>query len=360
MPPTNTPAYKYNYNLSRLSPGIYRDLQGGLVTGHSLNRANRDFNKWATDFSTAKVGDANYDTLAGNIKKYGRQYGYGWGKIIGKNWKPGQTAPPVVTPDVPLPPAPDVPPPATDAPSPVGSGYENYQSPMTKSLIDAMRAGMSTTQAYEPRNFEGSPLYQFQKQKGSQDLEKLMSSRGLTGSGAEVQANSDFLVNLNAQESEKQRQYADQAAQRNQSAMQFIANYDQNDRNSVREQMGNDLTRRIAASQFESTRGDRRQEMSANFLQNILQMQSQNDIARLSQNGLDKQSGYSEALMNAIAQFTGNNYKRSYGGGGGTPPRAPSGGDFDIMKILSQYGNGAGDNDSMDGIFRLLFGGKDK
>jgi hypothetical protein len=145
---------------------------------------------------------------------------------------------------------------------------------MTGALLKAMGQGMNTMQAYEPKNFEGSPLYQFQKQKGMQDMEKLMASRGLTGSGAEVQANSDFLVNLNAQESEKQRQYADQAAQRQQQAMQFIANFDQGEKNALRDQWNADLDRQTNIGQFEATRGDRRQEIATNFLQNLLNMQS--------------------------------------------------------------------------------------
>lgn len=227
---------------------------------------------------------------------------------------------------------------------------------MTQSLLNAMRAGTNTMASYEPQNFEGSPLYQFQKQKGMQDLEKLMAARGLTNSGAEIDANSDFLVNLNAQEADKQRGFAENEAARNQAMMQFIANYDMGERQALRDQLNTDADRRIGQQQFEAGRGDSRNALMTNFLQNILQMQSDNNIAQLAQSGLGQQSQYSQALMNAIAQYTANAYPRySGGGGGGTPPPAPMSPELDIMRIMAGYGNRAGNNDVFNGFMQTLF-----
>ena len=228
---------------------------------------------------------------------------------------------------------------------------------MTKALMDALAKGTNTMQMYEPKNFEGSPLYQFQKEKGMRDMERLMAARGLTNSGAEIQANSDFLVNLNAQEAEKQRQYADAQAQRQQAAMQFIANFDQQEKEALRNQWNQDLDRQTNINQFEATRGDRRQELGVNFLNNILGLQAQNNIASNAQNGLNQQTALTEALMKAIASNTASNYQRSYGGGGGTPPPAPTGGNLDIARILAGYGNDAGNSDMIDSVLRM-FGGK--
>lgn len=97
-------------------------------------------------------------------------------------------------------------------------------------LLNMLSGNGSTASAYEPKNFEGSPMYQFQKQEGMKDLEKLMAARGLTGSGAEIQANSDFLAQLGATEADKQRQYAQADAERRMAGLQNLANYDLNNR----------------------------------------------------------------------------------------------------------------------------------
>lgn len=217
------------------------------------------------------------------------------------------------------------------------------QSPMTQALMQALGNGINTMQAYEPKNFEGSPLYQFQKQKGMQDLEKLMAARGLTNSGAEVQANSDFLANLNATEAEKQRQYADQASQRAQNALQFIAQYDQSERGNL-----------INQQQFEANRDDRRRELGVNFLNNILGLQSQNDIARNSLSGLGAQTDLTKALMQSIANGIMSSTPRYSGGGAGPAPMAPSSSANDAAwaKILMDYGNRAGNNDAWNNVLK--------
>ena len=230
----------------------------------------------------------------------------------------------------------------------------SYQSPMTKALLDAMSQGFSTMQAYEPKYFEGSPLYQFQKQKGSADLEKLMAARGLTGSGAEIQANSDFLANLNATEAEKQRQYAEANRDRQQRAMEFVANFDRQEREDLRNQWNTDLDRQQNISQFEAGRGDRRQELMVNFLNNVLGMQSQNDIARLSQGGLGSQTELTKALINAMTQNIMSQASRARGGGGGSAPPPPTSNMSDYYKIMMNYGNSAGNNDFLNTFLRMF------
>lgn len=352
----------YNYNLKNAGKGYLRDTQGKLVKKSYLDQFNTRYNNWATTLGKYKMGDRQYDYYAGNLKKFGDLYGYDYGNLVDKGWKPGTYEAPVKpapkAPKAVMPGSPNaVDPNAGLKPVAQPAPSQPYQSPMTQSLLDAMRSGTNTMSAYEPKNFEGSPLYQFQKQKGLSDLEKLMSARGLTGSGAEVQANSDFLTNLNAQEAEKQRQYADQQAQRNQGMMQFIANFDQADRQGMRDQANADINRRIAMQQFEAGRGDQRQTLMTNFLQNLLQLQSDNNISTLAYSGLGKQSDYSNQLMQAIASVMGQDYKVGGGGGGGggnrpMPPMAP---DLDIMRILAGYGNDAGNSDSWNNVFKILF-----
>lgn len=246
----------------------------------------------------------------------------------------------------------------TPAAAPTVADLSGYQSPMTKALFEAMKQGLNTMQAYEPQNFEGSPLYQFQKQKGMQDLEKLMAARGLTGSGAEVQANADFLSNIGAQESEKQRQYADQAAQRAQQAMQFIANFDAQDRQNLVDQWNKNLDRQTNIQQFEANRQDTRDSLATNFLMNILNMQSDNNIAQMAQNGMNNQTDLTKALLGMTTNNIAANTPRVYAGGGGAPPPPQSGmSNVELAKILSNYGNRAGNNDTINTIIKTLFGG---
>lgn len=352
----------YNWNLKQAGNGFYRDTKGNLVKKSFLDSFNNRFGNWAGGIGKYKMGDRQYDYYAGNIKKYGDLYGYDYSNLVDKGWKPGTYKAPVrkprPAPTAVMPGSPDaVDPNAGLQPVAQPTPQAPYQSAMTKSLLDAMRAGTNTMSAYEPKNFEGSPLYQFQKQKGLSDMEKLMSSRGLTGSGAEVQANSDFLANLNAQEAEKQRQYADQQAQRNQAMMQFVANFDQADRAAMRDQANADINRRIAMQQFEAGRSDQKQTLMTNFLQNLLQLQGENNIASLAYSGLGKQSDYQNQLMQAIASFTGQNFKvpSGGGGGGGAAPMPPMSPDLDIMRILAGYSNSAGNSDAWNNVFKTLF-----
>jgi hypothetical protein len=350
----------YGTTFRQAGRGYYRGADNKLISGNLMKTMTDRFNRFATDFGKLKQDDARYNAVGQNIRDLGTKYGFDYNKVLGANWKPwtAPTPPPPPGPEAApaAPPAQEAPPQPPPSIADQMSNMQSYQSPMTQSLLNAMRAGTNTMAAYEPKNFEGSPLYQFQKQKGMADLEKLMSARGLTGSGAEVQANSDFLANLNATEAEKQRQFAEQEANRNQSMMQFVANYDMGDREALRNQLNTDLDRRIGQQQFEASRGDSRNALMTNFLQNILQMQSDNNIAQLSQAGLAQQSQYQQALMNALSQFTANAYPRySGGGGGGARPQPPMGPELDVMRIMANYGNRAGNNDVFNGITRLLF-----
>lgn len=360
----------YTYNLQRLSPGIYRDKLGGLATQKTLNKANNQFNTWANQLKGYQYGTKDYHDTATNLTNYAKQYGYNTKGMFDTQWKPGKWVEPATTnpnPDAsqpeqqaPVQEQPAAPAaPAAPAPAPVTSepDWTTYQSPMTKALLQAFGQGVNTMQAYEPKNFEGSPLYQFQKEKGLRDLEKLMASRGLTGSGAEIQGNSDFLADINATEAEKQRQYADQAAQRQQQAMQYIANFDQSERNALRDQWNKNLDRRDNINQFEATRDDTRKAMAINFLQNILQMQSQNNVANLSASGMNNQTDLTKALINAATQNTMAQAKRVSAGGGGTPPPPPGNNDAALYQILMNYGNQAGNNDVVN-QFLNLFSGK--
>lgn len=63
-------------------------------------------------------------------------------------------------------------------------------------------------------DYEGSPTYQFQKREGMKGLERLMAARGLTNSGAELEANAKLLNELGSNESDRWQNQAQQEADR--------------------------------------------------------------------------------------------------------------------------------------------------
>jgi hypothetical protein len=373
-------------NFTRLSPGVYRSPTGQLTRSSTMPTVKpqqpasnqpvkppqqpateppvvatndrplqiRRYQEAVNRIGTMQTNTDQYNKNAQIIKDVGNKYGFNWQKHIGKDWAMPQTTQP--TDSVPAENQPTTPQQSATQTNSAPTTQE-FQSPMTKSLLDALRQGTNTMQAYEPKFFDGSPLYQFQKQKGLADMERLMAARGLTNSGAEIQANSDFLANINAQEAEKQRQFADQQAQRNQNMMQFIAQYDQGERQNLQDQLNTDLARQVQQQQFEAGRQDNRQRLMTDFLSNVLQMQSNNPIPQLAYSGLNQQSGYTQALMKAIAGNLANNYPRVFAGGGGSGPLPPSGGNLDIMQILMNYGNTADNNSTLDGLLRQITGG---
>lgn len=62
----------------------------------------------------------------------------------------------------------------------------------------------ATTGQGTPYNVETSPLYQWQKDKGTEALNRQLAARGLYGSGAGLQSLSDFYRALGAEETDKQ------------------------------------------------------------------------------------------------------------------------------------------------------------
>lgn len=388
--------------LTRVSPGVYRNRRGNLVNYNpprsttntnrpgNTNPGNQGNNNQGGQNNNNQGGQTNNNTnrtptytiappqglRAENLPTFNllndrerREYlrirqtdpraALRWMQERTRGRQPQPTPEPEPTPE----PTPETTPVTTEDPTPTEAqptqpsyDFNSYQSPMTKALLEAMGQGMSTMQAYEPQSFEGSPLYQFQRQKGLADLEKLMAARGLTGSGAEIQGNSDFLAQLNATEAEKQRQYAEANRDRQQRAMEFIADFDRSEREALRNQWNTDLDRQTNISQFEAGRGDARQQSAVNFLTNLLNIQSNNDIARLSQAGMGSQTDLTKALINAMTQNTMNQVSRPSGGGGATPPPPQPGNMTDLYRILMDYGNRGGNNDLINGLFRMIGG----
>jgi hypothetical protein len=338
----------------------------------SLDRANAatKYNEAKNRISSGRLkpGTPEYDNNMKILSELGGKFGWKYQPTVG-DWKPpaapgdttapgGDTTAPGGNTTAPggntAPPAPGDQPPAPEVPAPtVPPGDTSGTSPMTKAIMDMLMGGMSTTRAYEPQNFEGSPLYQFQKQKGMQDLEKLMAARGLTNSGAEIQANSDFLAQLGATEAEKQRGYAQGDMDRTMGGMFNLAGLDRADRQMNWDQNNINLDRLNRMREFEAGRSDAAQGRTQNFLTQLLAFQAQNPIADQAYKGTQDATQLTKALQDSLAAFTADNYNRrvpSGGGGGGTPPPANpgSGPNLDIINMILNHGNKA-DNQGIIG-----------
>ncbi len=361
-----------------------------LTLDNSSDRAGQTtrYREAANRIKNLQPGAPEYDNNANILKDIGGRFGYNWQNDLPKGYTPPAPAveppPPTVEP---TPPVVDAPPPVVDSPPPTGGGstvdptttppptstqadLSNYQSPMTKALLESLGQGMNSMRAYEPQYFEGSPLYKFQKEQGQKDLAKLMAARGLTGSGAEIQGYSDFLGKIGAEESEKQRQYAEGQMTRNNDALRFIADFDARDRENLRSQ-GNLDADRLQRYQFDQA-GQAQQDKQGmlNFFQNILGQQAQGSPMTAALNALGSQNDASSTLGKAMQQFLSNRFTKavptggsSGGGGGGSGGGAPSvttvppadTSSLDIMRLLTQFGNQAGNNDvASTGISNIL------
>ena len=331
---------------------------------------------------TLQKGTPEYERNAQILYGIGSKYGFRWQDQLGADYKPGQLVPqdPAASNPVTQDPAASAGPVDTSGGTVggnAGSGstepttttpydWSNYQSPMTKALLEAFASGSNTMRANEPQFFEGSPMYQFQKEQGQKDLSKLLAARGLTGSGAEVTGYSDFLQKLGAEEADKQRQYADKEADRRQAALQYIADYDKSERETLRNQANVDTDRGINLSQFDATRNDAWRAQQLNTLMGILGLQAQTSPLDLIYKGMGDQAGVYGDIGKLIANYQANNYNRALpsggrGGGSGAsqplPPMRPNDPtQLDIARILAGAGNRADNNGVFNSILNLIPG----
>lgn len=91
--------------------------------------------------------------------------------------------------------------------------------------------------AFEPKNYEGSPLYKFQLDQGTKQLGKLYAARGFKGSGKEIDGTARFMNELGGQEAQRAQGVAEQEANR-------LERIQQNESNRLTGQ-GNDTWNRI-------------------------------------------------------------------------------------------------------------------
>lgn len=273
-------------------------------------------------------------------------------------------------PDAPPPPAPDASTPPPPTPEPVTPAYDwnTYNSPMTQALMSAFQGNMQNLAQYGNQFYENNPFYNQAKKEGQTALSRRLAAQGLTGSGAEIEGMNDFNAKLMAAEAEKQRDWAAGLADRAQQGMQFISNYDQSERETLRNQANLNKDREIELSQFDATRNDAWRNQQLNTLMGILGLQAQtspmNDIYK----AIGDQGSIMRDLANKISSFQSNNYVRQTpsrvsGGGGAVPPPPPAADDTSlrVFEALMNRNNAGGNNSVLNTILSGiggLFGGR--
>lgn len=120
-----------------------------------------------------------------------------------------------------------------------------------QSQVD-LTALFPSIRAFEPENYQGSPMYKFQQERGQDALNKYYASRGLTNSSAEARGNADFMAQLGAQEAEANRNMAQLEAQRLQSMMESESQRRERYSNENWDRIYNVLQTMLAQSPFES------------------------------------------------------------------------------------------------------------
>lgn len=304
-------------------------------------------------------GTPEYERNAQILQGIGNKFGFRWQDQLGADWKPTVAQPTPPPGDSTQPPADTTQPPTdgtatpeTPAAEAPGFDWQNYQSPMTKALMEAYGQQMQGL-ATQNNFFGNSPAFTQSRDEGMKALERKLAAQGLTGSGAAIEGQNDFMSKLVALESDKQRQWATDLADRAQRGMEFISKYDQSERESLRDQMNTDKGREIDLAQFDATRNDAWRNTQLGTLMQILGLQAQSSPMNDIYKAIGDQGGIYRDIANKIANVQANDYVRVSapgGGGGGTgtpPPIAPA--DYTMPSILALLAsrNNSGGNTSL-------------
>jgi len=101
------------------------------------------------------------------------------------------------------------------------SGPINFQpiaggSPTTPAAPsqDQVNTLFPSTRMFEPQNYEGSPLYQFQVQQGQKQLSKSLAARGLSNSGHAIEQELNIPLRAAAQDTDRMTRIASENAER--------------------------------------------------------------------------------------------------------------------------------------------------
>lgn len=203
--------------------------------------------------------------------------------------KSGAVAAPAapLAPGAPAAPAPALPP--TGGPDPVPEGLSN----------EMMQTLFPSTRMFEPQNYGGSPLYQFQLQEGQKGLDRALAKQGMTKSGNAITENVNLPLRVAAQDTDRMTRIASENADRAKSFM---------DNEALRQE-------RAGNSQWD-------RQLS------LAQLMAQQSPWAGALAGLNNTADITNESGQAQANFLRDYYKKLIGGGGGggVPMQVPTGG----------------------------------
>lgn len=297
-PPTSTP---------QAAPGAVTAVQipqaaGTKATPHDLRAA---YNQ--------KYGAGSAKGVSGHLlrQNFNQMHGAGAARNgIPVAAQPATQAPAVSTPD-----------PVTTNPSPP--------------LVDPNKIAeglFPSTRMFEPENYEGSPLYQFQLKEGQKQVARSLAKRGLTNSGHGIEQELDVPMRAAAQDTDRMTRIASENASRLERMQQ------------------NEALRQERAG---NTQWDR-----SYSLAQLLAQQSPWDAAI---GGLDASAGATQGMGQEQANWLRNYYQKVLGGGGSTaqPIPLPGGPDYsgvDGAAINGQYSSNNGWFDLLQKGLMGIFG----
>lgn len=181
------------------------------------------------------------------------------------------------------------------------------------SAADASKALYPSMNYTLPENYQGSPMYKFQMDQGTQALNRKLAQRGLLDSGAELEATNKLSSEVGAQESDRLRQdYQTEA----------------------------DRYERVSAN--EANRLQRDEDSNWNRRMDVINQLTKQSPMNEAYAGTNKYSDLSMGRGKNKSSNTANNYKRVSAGGGRAGPGAfvppgQSGPDYsqaDLMAML--------------------------
>jgi len=203
---------------------------------------------------------------------------------------------------------------ANAAPTPVGT-------PPSAGTLNTL---FPSTRMFEPENYQGSPLYQFQVKSGEDQLAKSLAAKGMTGSGSAIRQELNIPMQAAAQDTDRMTRIASENADRLKSFQ---------DNEAMRQE-------RAGNNQWDR----------AYSIASLMAAQSPWNAAV---GGLNSIAGYQDASGQANANYLKDAYKRVFAapsGGGFTPRPLPSGPDFSNVNAQSA----SAENSSNQGWLNLL------
>lgn len=171
-----------------------------------------------------------------------------------------------------------------------------------------------TERMFEPQNYEGSPLYQFQVKQGQDQLGKSLASRGLTNSGYGITQEVNIPMQAAAQDTDRMTQVATGNANRLQTMQENEA--------MRKERAGNEQWNR-------------------NY--SLAQLMADQSPWNAAISGLGSTADTTTAAGSAYSNYLRDAYQRMISGGGGgggfNPTALPGGPDYSNINLAALNGN---------------------